>query len=202
MISGTIGTLFTDGLQYLHGAHQQGATQAAANVRASTSPKLRAMLKTGAKRNRAQARRLEKVFKVAGLRPDGRKDPAMQGIVDANDALVAQAPDPVARDLVNIASGQVAAHFYLATYGTLRSYAQLLGHKKAARLLGKTLGETGTLDRTFTRLARRLSRQSGAAGDDAAGRKGGKRPVATVVAMLGGIAVAALATAGSSRRPD
>ena len=201
MISGTIGTLFTDGLQYLHGAHQQGAKQAAANVRASTSPKLRAMLRNGAKRNRAQARRLEKVFKVAGLRPDGRKDPAMQGIMDANDALVAQAPDPVARDLVNIASGQVAAHFYLATYGTLRSYAQLLGHRKAARLLGKTLGETGSLDRAFTRLARRLSRQSGAAGRDG-GRKGGRRPVATVVAMLGGIAVAALATAGSSRRPD
>ena len=201
MISGTIGTLFTDGLQYLHGAHQQGAKQAAANVRASTSPKLRAMLRNGAKRNRAQARRLEKVFKVAGLRPDGRKDPAMQGIMDANDALVAQAPDPVARDLVNIASGQVAAHFYLATYGTLRSYAQLLGHRKAARLLGKTLGETGSLDRTFTRLPRRLSRQSGAAGHDG-GRTGGKRPVATVVAMLGGIAVAALATAGSSRRPD
>ncbi len=202
MISGTIGTLFTDGLQYLYGAHHQGAKQAAANVRSSTSPKLRSMLRSGAKRNLAQARRLEKVFKVAGLRPDGRPDPAMQGIVDANEALVGQAPNGIARDLVNIASGQVAAHFYLATYGTLRAYAQLLGHKKAARLLGRTLGETGTVDRTFTRLARRLSRQSGPAGYDGAGRRGGTRPVATVVAMLGGIAVAALATAGRGRRPD
>ena len=202
MISGTLGTLFTDGLQYLHGAHHQGAKQAAANVRTSTSPKLRSLLRSGAKRNLAQARRLEKVFKVAGLRPDGRQDPAMQGIVEANQALVGQAPDGVARDLVNIASGQVAAHFYLATYGTLRSYARLLGNRKAARLLGRTLNETGAVDRTFTKLARRLSRGSGSAdhGRAAAGR--GRRPVATVMAMAGGIALAALATAGRGRPAD
>ena len=200
MTSGTLGTLFTDGLQYLYGAHHQGAKQAAANVRTSSSPKLRSMLRSGAKRNLAQARRLEKVFKAAGLVPGGQHDPAMQGIVEANETLVGQAPAGVARDLVNIASGQVAAHFYLATYGTLRSYAQLLGNKKAARLLGRTLNETGTVDRTFTRLARRLSRQPAPAGTGV-GRRSGKRPVATVVAMLGGIAVAALATARSGRQP-
>ena len=199
MISGTLGTLFTDGLQYLYGAHQQGAKQATANVRTSTSPKLQAMLKAGAKRNLAQARRLEKVFKVAGLRPEGRPDPAMQGIVEANQALVGQAPDPAARDLVNIASGQVAAHFFLATYGTLRSYAQLLGDKKAARLLGQTLKETGAVDKTFTSLARQLSRRSGSISYTGTRAGRGKGTMAAVLAALGGIAVAAIATAKSGR---
>lgn len=202
MISGTIGTLFTDGLQYLYGAHQQGAKQAAANVRTSTSPKLRAMLKAGTKRNLAQARRLEKVFKVVGLRPEGRPDPAMQGIVEANQTLLGQAPDPAARDLVNIASGQVAAHFFLATYGTLRSYAQLLGDKKAARLLGRTLKETGAVDRTFTGLARQLSRRSGSISYGGNATRRGRGSVAAVVAALGGIAVAAFATARSGRPVD
>ena len=127
----------------------------------------------------------------------------MQGIVEANQALVGQAPDPAARDLVNIASGQVAAHFYLATYGTLRSYAQLLGNKKAARLLGRTLNETGTVDKTFTRLARRLSRGSGAAAEYGKARTGrGKGSVAAVMAALGGIAVAAIATGRRARPAD
>lgn len=198
MISGTLGTLFTDGLHYLHGAHHQGARQAAANIRTSTSPRLRAALRADAKRNLQQARRLEKVFKEAGLRPDGRTDPAMQGIVDANQSLAGQAPDPVARDLVNIASEQVAAHFFLATYGTLRSYARLLGNKKAAKLLKRTLSETGAADRTLTRLAGRLSRRSGSPDYDRGGR-GGRR-FAAVLAMLGGVAVAALATRGTGDR--
>ena len=70
------------GLCFLYGAHQQGSAQAAANQRTSTSPKLRSMVKAGAKANLDQARRLEGVFASAGLQPHGKHDKAMQSIID------------------------------------------------------------------------------------------------------------------------
>ncbi len=156
--------LFSEGLCSLYGAHQQGSAQAAANQRTSTSPKLRSMLKAGAKANLDQARRLEGVFASVGLRPHGNHDKAMQGIIDANNAVVARTRDPAARDLLNIELGQVAAHFYLATYGTLRTYAEASGNRAAVRLLQRTLDETGLIDREFSRLAGRLTSQSGSPG--------------------------------------
>ncbi len=87
-------------------------------------------------------------------------DPAMQGIRDANGALVTETRDPAARDLVYIVAGQVAAHFYPTNYETLRAYAEALGYTKAAKLLQDTLDETGQVDRTFTKLARHLISRS------------------------------------------
>ena len=194
MASRTLSTLFAEGLQSLYGAHRQGAEQAAANVKTSTSPALRSMLRAGAKQNLAQARRLETVFKSAGLAPKGRRDPAMQGIADANEAMLAQAPGAAARDLATIASGQVAAHFYLATYGTLRSYAQLMGNKKAVKLLSKTLNETSAIDAGFTKLARSLTKRSGAAVPRAA------RPGMSAPGLLGVALLAVLAVMGDRRR--
>ena len=201
MASGRLDSLFNDGLQSLYGAHHQGARQAAANIKTSSSRKLRSMLRAGSKRNLAQARRLETVFRTAGLVPKGQHDAAMQGIVDANETLVGQAPDAAARDLVNIASGQVAAHFYLATYGTLRSYARLLGHRKAVGLLGKTMRETSAVDRSFTKLAQALSRQPGSVSAQPVRTwTGAIRPVATVAALTGMALLAAFAAAGDRRQ--
>ena len=193
MTPGTLGTLFNDGLQYLYGAHQQGAEQAAANVKTSSSPRLRALLRSGSKQNLAQARRLEKVFELAGLAPHGRHDLGMEGIAKANQAMVGQMPDEAGRDLLNIAAGQAAAHFFLANYGTLRSYAQLLGNRKAARLLRKTRNETSAIDQRLTKLARRLSKQSGSPGHGRAAAIPTVAVVRQVAAMAGGIGVAALA---------
>ncbi len=155
-----IRALFASGLQRMRGAHEQGASQAEANIETSTAPELRRMLRAGAKANRQQNRRLEQVFASAGLPPTARSDGAMQGIVDANRLRIGETADPLSRDLLNIAMGQAAAHLYLASYGTLRSYALALGSHEAAALLQRTLNETGHIDRAFSALARTLIRRA------------------------------------------
>ncbi len=149
--------LFAQGLQRLYAAHRQAAEQTAANRRTATSSRLRSALSEGVHANRAQGRRLAHVFRAAGLKPVARTDPAMDGITDANVALAAEAQGPLARDLVHIAAGQTAAHFYLATYGTLRDYARALGNRQAAKLLDRTLQEAAKTDRKLTGLARQLT---------------------------------------------
>ena len=152
--------LLSNGLQLLYSAHQQGATQAQDAATNSSSPVLKKAFKAGAKQSGAHAKRLEKVFQAAGLTPKGKPDPAMQGIIDANKARIAATHDETERDLLNIAYGQLAFHYYLAGYGTLRNYAKALGNREAMSLLTKTLDEMSTLDSKYTALANSIIAKS------------------------------------------
>ncbi len=152
--------LLVNGLELVYAAHHQGAAQADANIRSSSSPELKDFLQTGAKTSYKQAQRLEKIFKLLNLSPKGTPDQAMQGIIDTNNTLIDQTSNPTERDLINIASGQHAAHFYLASYGPLRHYANELGRGKVAGLLQKTLDEIGTVNKKLTALSGSIVKQS------------------------------------------
>ncbi len=177
--------LFASGLRFLYGAHQQAAKQTATNVQTSSDPALRKALEAGTKGNDRQARRLLKVFKAAGLVPSAMSDTTMQGIIHANNDAIGRSNDPDWRDLTNIAYGQVAAHFYMAQYGTLRTYAQVLKYKKAARLLQQTLEETKAIDLKLTVLGRKKLRAA-AKGERVAPKSGS------------GVAAAAILAAGAA----
>ena len=153
--------LFVEGLRLLYAAHHQGGEQARQNIGSSSLPKLKQMLRVGSEMNLIQAKRLEPIFRSLGRDIEKRTDQAMSGIADANRTLVAEANGRAARDLANIGSGQVAAHFYISTYGTLRAYAEALGLRDAAAILDRTLAETRKIDVTFTALAARIIADSG-----------------------------------------
>jgi ferritin-like metal-binding protein YciE len=67
-------------------------------------------------------------------------------------------------DAALIAAAQRIEHYEIASYGTVRSYADSLGDHDAARILQQTLDEEGHMDHALTRLAERSINQ--AAGDD------------------------------------
>ena len=153
--------LFVEGLRLLHAAHHQGGEQARQNIGSSSLPKLKRMLKMGSELNLIQAKRLEPIFRSLGRNIEKRTDQAMSGIADANRTLVAEASGRATRDLVNIGSGQVAAHFYISTYGTLRAYAKALGLHDAMAVFDQTSAETRKIDVALTALATRIIAESG-----------------------------------------
>jgi len=67
-------------------------------------------------------------------------------------------------DAALIAAAQRIEHYELASYGTARTYARLLGLNDDAKLLQQTLDEEGHTDHLLTKLAERGINQ--AAGDD------------------------------------
>ncbi len=151
-----VAALFARALRRLYAAHRQGGAQAAENRDLASNPELKAALAKGVEENDAQVERLERVFRFADHAVEGTPDRAMQGLVDDNKAANAALTDPVARDQQLIASAQLAAHYYLASYGTLHSYARTLGNADAADLLQDTLDETVRVDERFTVLAHHL----------------------------------------------
>lgn len=160
MTLSTLDDLFARGLRHLHAAHHQGAKQTAINHELAHAPKLRSALRTGLTQNSKQIERLEKAFASVGLPVIGDPDRAMAGIADDNNVVIARMSRSPELDQELIRTGQVAAHFYLANYGTMRAYARSLGHRRAAKLLEKTIDEQSTVDEAFTKLAETLRRST------------------------------------------
>ncbi len=61
--------------------------------------------------------------------------------------------DPEVLDAALIAAAQRVEHYEIAGYGTVRTYAQLLGENGARKLLQQTLDEEGQTDKKLTQLA-------------------------------------------------
>jgi len=73
-------------------------------------------------------------------------------VTEAEDG-IKDAKDPMVLDATLIAAGQAVEHHEIAAYGTLRSWAQLMGHNEDVALLESTLKEEKAADEKLTRIS-------------------------------------------------
>jgi hypothetical protein len=80
-----------------------------------------------------------------------------------------------------IAAAQKVEHYEIASYGTLKTWAALLGHDDVASLLDETLDEEKETDQKLTGLAENYINQEAASrgGNMRGGRSGMRRIVST-----------------------
>jgi ferritin-like metal-binding protein YciE len=81
----------------------------------------------------------------------------LQRVVAASESTIAMHGDPAVRDAALIAAAQEAEHDEIAAYGTLRTWARVLGRADAAELLESTLREEKEADVTLSQVAERLN---------------------------------------------
>jgi ferritin-like metal-binding protein YciE len=74
-------------------------------------------------------------------------------ITEAEDGIKDAKDDPMVLDVTLIAAGQEVEHHEIAVYGTLRSWAQLMGHNEDVSLLESTLKEEKAADEKLTRIS-------------------------------------------------
>ena len=166
-------------LRRLYAAHGQGAQQMTVDLSAASAGALRRALQAGMTQNTRQIERLERVFNLLKLPVAGEHDAVMAGVSEDGNAAIREIARSPELDQEIIRGGQLAAHVYLANYGTARGYAEALGERKAAKLLQKTLDEFGRVDRRYTKLADKLRAQSAG---------GGVKDAAKVLAAAGAVA--------------
>ena len=82
---------------------------------------------------------------------------AMTALVAETDDLIIDARDAWVRDAGLIADAQRVEHYEIASYGTLRQWAQVLGEVGVAELLDMTLKEAGHTDHLLTSIAERVN---------------------------------------------
>ena len=101
--------------------------------------------------------RLERVFRSVGAKTKTPKAPGtIAAIVAESDRLLKAKADPDVRDAWMIATTQRIEHVEIASYGTLRTFAETLGYTYAADLLQQTLEEERAADERLTQLAERF----------------------------------------------
>jgi ferritin-like metal-binding protein YciE len=148
--------LFIQGLRAVHAADEQGRVTAGDIAHAATDPRLKKALAHGSQVAQGLGETLAQVFRAAGAEPSHLDNRAITGIAEDAQRVRQAEQDPQARDLGIIAHAQIALHYHIASYGTLRTYARALGHDEAAGMLQGMLDEAKTQDERFTEVAKQI----------------------------------------------
>ena len=148
--------LMVQGMQAVYDAEQQGVNAAPQIEQKVTNPELKQKLQERTQRGQQQLQRLEQAIQKAGGQTRGEPNMIAKGILDTGNKIMNETQDPDARDAGIIASAQIAIHYYIAAYGTLRSYADALGNQEASQLMQQTLDERKQQDQDMSRLAEQV----------------------------------------------
>jgi ferritin-like metal-binding protein YciE len=79
----------------------------------------------------------------------------MTGLIEEASGMMKEDADPEVMDAVLIAAAQKVEHYEIATYGTLCTWADILGYKKAKTPLVKTLVKKRQPIRSFPNSVRK-----------------------------------------------
>jgi len=151
----TLSQLFIAQLRDLYHAEKQQLQTLPRLHEVATKDGLRAHLDRYLDQTRDQVVRLERVFGLVNEEPQERKCRAMQGLIAETEDTLRDCVSPDVRDAAIVASMQRIQHYQIAGYGTVRTYARMIGEEEASKLLQTTLDEEGEADRTLTELAER-----------------------------------------------
>jgi ferritin-like metal-binding protein YciE len=124
-------------------------------AQSATSKALRAAFQKHLKETRTHLTRIDQALRALGQKPSSKTCEAMKGLLKEGQSHMKEAPAGALRDAVMITSAQKVEHYEMASYGTARTYAQVLGETAVARLLQQTLNEEKAADRTLTDIAER-----------------------------------------------
>jgi len=159
----SLSDLFLTKLRHIYDTEQRLTKALPKLSKAATSPELKQAFDTHLKETETHIERVERLFGMFDASPNADTDPGIKGVISAGeDAIDLKAEDSV-HDAALIAAAQGAEHYEIAAYGTLRTWAQVLGKNEAAQLLEWTLEDEKKADQALTQVAGRLNYQAAAA---------------------------------------
>ena len=156
--------LYVEQLRDLYNAESQLLKALPKMARAAQSDGLRRGIERHLEQTKGHVDRLEQIFSAMEESPKGRKCAGMEGLVEEGEEVIKEQSGSDALDSGLIASAQRVEHYEIAGYGTVRTFAELLGDDKAAELLQQTLDEEKETDEKLTELAKQVNAQAMSSG--------------------------------------
>ena len=148
--------LFVEELRDVYDAEKQITKALPKMAKAVESDELRAAFEEHLDITRMQINRLEEVFKSLGLAARGKTSDGMKGLLEEGQAHMEEL-DGSTLDAALIGAAQRVEHYEMAAYGTLATWADLLGYQDAKDLLGQTLEEEKEADEKLTGIAGQIN---------------------------------------------
>ena len=145
--------LYVDELKDLYSAEKQILQALPRMAKKTKNAQLKKAFETHVEETRVQVERLDKIFELLGKSSRGKKCKGMEGLLEEGKEMMQEDMEPEVMDAALIASAQKVEHYEIAGYGTVRTYAELLGHGEHATLLERSLNEEEETDERLTELA-------------------------------------------------
>ena len=145
--------LYLEQLKDLYSAETQLIDALPKMAEAATTPELKQAFQKHWEQTQEHARRLEQIFTGLAEKPTGQTCEGMKGLIKEGQEMIKMKGEPEVIDAGLIAAAQRVEHYEIAGYGTVRTYAELLGEQQAVRLLEKILQEEEETDERLTEIA-------------------------------------------------
>lgn len=145
--------LYVEELKDLYSAEKQILQALPRMAKKVQNQKLRQAFEEHVEVTRKQVERLDQIFESLERSPRGKKCKGMEGLLEEGKEMMEENMDPEVLDAALLSAAQKVEHYEIAGYGTVRSYAKLLGEEEHVRLLQQTLDEEGQTDKLLTQLA-------------------------------------------------
>ena len=167
MQTDTFEKLFVDELRDMYSAEKQLVKALPKMAKGANSPELREALESHLDVTKEQVKRLDEIFKELGHSSSGKTCKGMAGIIEEGQSVLDEDYDEEVMDAGIIMAAQKVEHYEIASYGTLRAFAETRGDRRVAEILDEILREEKDADLTLTRIARGSinTRADGGVGD-------------------------------------
>lgn len=142
-----------DELRDLLDAEQQLTRALPQFANAAATPSLKQAFQHHLKETERHVDRLNQALSALGEAPRAKRCVGMRGLITEGNQMAGGTPKGALRDAIMISGAQKVEHYEMASYGTARTYAEVLGRADVARLLDDTLQEEKGADRKLTDIA-------------------------------------------------
>lgn len=153
MAEKTLRNLFVDELNDIYDAENQLEKALPRMAERAHSDDLKRAFKDHLIMTKNHIKRVDDIFSEIKEKREGKKCAAMKGIVLEGEEMMRKFSDSSAIDAALIAAAQKSEHYEIATYDSLRSYAEMLKLKGVVEKLQSTLNEEGEANSLLARLA-------------------------------------------------
>jgi len=145
--------LFEDELKDIYWAEKALTKAISKMIKNATSTELINALEGHLSETQEQVTRLESVFNSINKKAVAKKCEAMSGLIEEGQEIIEECEEGAMRDVGIISAAQKIEHYEIASYGTLRQFAETLNLPEAVGLLEQTLKEEKVADETLTKIA-------------------------------------------------
>ncbi|WP_410479072.1 ferritin-like domain-containing protein [Pedobacter psychrodurus] len=155
---------FVDELKDIYWAEQHLAKALPKMKKAATSRELAAAFDKHTAETETHIETLVQIFSLLDEKATAKKCDAMAGLLEEANGIIEETDKgTMIRDAGLILAAQKVEHYEIATYGTLKVFAENMGHTEVANLLAQTLENEKATDVTLTEIAESFVNQEAAA---------------------------------------
>ena len=151
-------SLYSQQLRYLLSTENQIVKGLESMIKHASDEQLKQALQSHLQETRIQVGRLEQLIpEVNDGKVEDKKDAIATALIGSGENIVSESKEGSVRDAGLLATAQKIEHYEIASYGSARDWANVLGLTQHAELLQKTLEEEKHADELLSTISQRTN---------------------------------------------